>query len=389
MIDVVVAGGGPVGLATAIALELRGMSTRVLEPRPGPVDKACGEGLMPPALVYLEALGVLPLVRKYHPFYGVSYQVEGASASARFEEGAAWGVRRSVLSEALIARLRQLNPESLVQTRLKGWQDRGDAIVAETEAGSIPGRYLVGADGLNSRVRKLAGLDAGYHPVKRWGIRRHFRVRPWFDKVTVLVGRGVEAYLTPVDEQQIGVALLFYPWARERLEARGKDEIFLGLLAQFPALAERLRDCPPTSQTRAVGPLWRKVHGVCRGRVALVGDASGYVDALTGEGITLGLAQSALLVRHLAENRLADYPRAHAQVSLGYKLSTRGLLALTRYQPVARATVAVLDRCPAVFATLLRWALPHIDETMVEISRETVADPVRRPTRPERPGPLA
>lgn len=94
--------------------------------------------------------------------------------------------------------------------------------------------------------------------------------------------------------------------------------------------------------------------------MALVGDASGYVDALTGEGITLALAQSQRLVSLLAEDRLDRYPAEHFRVSLGYRLSTRALLALTRHKWIAEPTVALLARYPRLFELLLRLALPRV-----------------------------
>src|SRR5512135_476662 len=92
--DLVVVGGGPIGLATAIEAALAGMVVTVIEPRPSPVDKACGEGLMPAARQGLLRLGVEPEGMDFH---GIRYLAPGASAVARFRRGPGLGVRRTTL----------------------------------------------------------------------------------------------------------------------------------------------------------------------------------------------------------------------------------------------------------------------------------------------------
>ena len=101
MIDVLVVGGGPVGLATAIRCALAGLSVTVAEPRGAPIDKACGEGVMPAAVRRLAALGVRP---DGHPLRGIRYVDERHQADARFTRGDGLGVRRTVLHAALAER---------------------------------------------------------------------------------------------------------------------------------------------------------------------------------------------------------------------------------------------------------------------------------------------
>jgi flavin-dependent dehydrogenase len=124
-------------------------------------------------------------------------------------------------------------------------------------------------------------------------------------------------------------------------------------LAAFPALRERLAGAEPASKVRGAGPLRQDVrHRVCE-RVLLVGDASGYIDALTGEGISVALAQAAVLAPCLRDGRPGEYERAWRRVSRKSRLLTGGLL-WSRHQPaLARRIVPAAERLPRLFTAIV------------------------------------
>jgi menaquinone-9 beta-reductase len=150
-VDLVVAGGGPVGLATAIGARAAGLSVAVVEPRDAPVDKACGEGLMPAAVTALGRLGVVVPGR---PFVGIRYLAPDRSVAAVFRAGPGLGVRRTSLHAALAARADQVGAERVCGSVRGIEQDR----VGVTAAG-LRARWLVAADGLHSPVRRVLGLQ--------------------------------------------------------------------------------------------------------------------------------------------------------------------------------------------------------------------------------------
>ena len=106
--DVCVVGGGPAGLASAIALRLQGHSVYLYEAALPPVDKACGEGLMPDSVRALHELGVSLPAEAQCVFTGIGISDDKSSVGADFLSGVGVGVRRTVLHEALAARATEL-----------------------------------------------------------------------------------------------------------------------------------------------------------------------------------------------------------------------------------------------------------------------------------------
>lgn len=363
--DVVVVGGGPAGLAAAVALGREGIRVLVVERSTWPRDKVCGEGLMPIGVESLERLGVFDEIAPEHlrPFLGIRWISEdGGCAEAEFASGPGFGIRRTALSQALFEAASSLpSVELWPQTRLIDLETKADRVVLGLRrAGrraAVEARLVIGADGRNSSVRKLAGLEGKPAvSMQRWGARQHFEIRPWTDHVEVWWSEGMEAYVTPSGSRQVEVAFL---WDKARFTPQRKGrELVAGLLDNFPELRARLgRELPPSlSPAAGVGPLASSARRATDHRVVLIGDALGYVDGITGEGISVALTQVEALRSALPELIASD------------RLARRDL------QPLSRTITGLFrDTVPLVKAALLLSRFPALRRLAVRGLRNSRA----------------
>lgn len=355
--DVAVVGGGPAGLAVALEAALRGFSVAVFERRRGPVDKACGEGLMPSGLAALGRLGVLVHLDRpdVAAFESITYvQEDGRSVVGRLPPPGGLGVRRTALVSAMTRRAREVGVTLHEGCGVYAHRVGAAGVELATDAGAVRARLLVAADGLHSPLRKAAGLLRASTGPRRFGLRRHVAMAPWAPSVEVHFADGVEAYVTPAGERRVGIAFL---WE----DGRVAPVDFGAMLERFPRLQRRIDGAAWDSEPRGAGPLRQGVSACVRDRLVLVGDAAGYVDAITGEGLslafdgaaTLGACLPSALARDATAAALAPYARGHARAFERYA-RLASLLVWTAARPTLRRFV--IDRL-VTRASLFEWAL--------------------------------
>lgn len=341
--DILVIGGGPAGLATAIALRQKGADVVLVEALRPPVDKACGEGLMPDSLSDLANLGVTLSPTDGAPFSGIRFvnwtDRQETRTTAEFASGAGFGVRRLKLHTLLVERAEQLGVRLCWNTRAA--LNPGHAVSVEGERPSY--KYLVGADGQSSRVRQWAALERGSLISKRFGCRRHYAIAPWSRFVEVHWGKLGQAYVTPVGEQEICVAVL----------ARRHDVSFEQTIGDMAFLRERLAAAEQSGRDRGAITTTRRLRSVARGNIALVGDASGSADAVTGEGLALGFRQAALLAESVVNGALDDYAAGHVSILRMPQTMARILLQMDRSEWFRNRAMRMLAREPLLFRQML------------------------------------
>jgi flavin-dependent dehydrogenase len=337
--DVVVVGGGPAGLAAAIAARLQGLRVVVLEAAHPPIDKVCGEGVMPEALAALRRLGVHLTPEHSTPLVGLRF-VDGArSVDARFPSGIGVGIRRPLLHHALVERAHEVGVSIHWATPV--WAVA--PAVVQSKRLSVAYRWLIAADGLHSAIRRWTGLNQIAIERKRLGFQRHYRVPPWSGLAEIHWTQHCQACITPVGPEEVCVCLL-----TTEMRVRFHD-----LFALFPQVAAHLEGAIPTTAVRGAVTGTRRLARVYRDTVALVGDASGSVDAIAGAGLGLAFQQAEPLGEALARGDLALYASAHRGLGRRPGLMASLLLLMDSRPWLRRGAMRVLTAEPAHFARLV------------------------------------
>lgn len=337
--DVFIIGGGPAGLAAAIAARQRGFEVIVADGASPPIDKACGEGLMPDGLAALKGLGISLNPEDSHPFRGIRFVSGGLSVDASFPDGPGLGIRRTVLHSTMAARAEAVGVKLLWSTTVTGLRPEGVLLGNEI----VRSRWIVGADGGHSLVRRWAGLDRYLHDRTRFAFRRHYRLTPWSDCMDLHWGPKCQIYVTPTAADEVCIALI----------SQNPDLRLGAALRAFPELAARLRQAEPSSAERGAISSTRKLRRIYRDRVCLVGDASGTVDAITGEGLHLSFCQATLLADCLVTNDLRRYEREHRMLATHPALMARLLLALDWKSAFRQQVMRAFGSDPRLFARML------------------------------------
>lgn len=323
-------GGGPVGLAAAIAARRKGFRVTLADALAPPIDKACGEGVLPDGVEAAAALGLELADIESHLIRGISFHGEGVSVAADFPNGPGRGVRRTTLQRALVEGAERC-----------GVDLRWNCAISALD--QIDARWIVGADGMGSRVRKWSGLEAFARDSRRYGFSLHFRVPPWTDFVEIHWTNGCQVYVTPVAGDEVSVALL----------SRDSKLRVSDALAQFPVLAARLNGVITTSGERGALTASRQLRRVTDGNAALIGDASGSVDAISGEGISLGFRQALALADAMHNRNLNLYESAHRRLARRPRFMADFMLTMDRWPRIRKRALPTLAAHPGLFEGML------------------------------------
>jgi menaquinone-9 beta-reductase len=337
--DFIIVGAGPAGIVAAIAARRLDFQTIVLDARMPPINKPCGEGILPQGVAALRKLGISLPSDSGFPFRGIQFVDEEHSARAGFARTTGFAVRRAKLHQLLVNHAIAVGVEFRWGARVM----EIDRQAVTTAKERLYYRWLIGADGQNSYVRKWAGLDPRTVRRKRFGFCSHFQVKPWSDVIEVHWGRGCQIFITPMAGQEVGVAVI----------SRDPGLRLEGALSRFPMLAEKLRGAAQTTRELGDATSLRILPEVARGHVALIGDASGTVDAVTGHGLSLSFQQAIPLAEAMRLGDLAHYQHAHKKIAAVPIAMSRLMLLMSGSDWIRRRTIRLFQESPGLFSKLL------------------------------------
>jgi menaquinone-9 beta-reductase len=355
--DVLIVGAGPAGIAAAIAAATQGLHVEVIDAGKPPIDKACGEGLLPASLESLAALG-LDLRDLLHtegyPLQGVRFFNGKNIAEAAFPLSSGRGIRRTVLHDILVDQAESLGVRFHWENAVRAIETFAQGALIRTNRQTLTTRYLIGADGHQSRVAAAAELTAATIHSRRIGLSQHYAIAPWTNFVEVYWSDHGQAYVTPTSSNEVCVAYVANQRSSTSTEA----------LTQFPALQHHLANAPLSGAARGSITLERKLHRVTTENIALIGDASGSVDAVTGEGLALCFRQAAALAVAVKNDDLALYQLAHRRILRLPSLMSRALLLLDRSPRLRNHVFNTFERRPLLFEQLLQV---HIGQSPLRV----------------------
>jgi|SRR5579862_3631570 len=341
--DVFVAGGGPAGLAAAIAARREGFEVMVADPAIPPIDKACGEGVMPDGVAAARELGIELEGLEAFRFPGIRFHHRGDSVDARFPHGEGLGIRRTVLHNFLTSLAADAGVRMAWGARVQGLTADGVLV----NGNQVAARWILGADGGNSQVRKWAGLDGCVHQRRRFGFRRHYRGGDNFAEsfsggfMEIHWGETCQVYITPVAANEVCVVVISSD-PHLRLDAA---------LEQVPEVARRLPEA--CGGERGAVSMTRRLRAVSSGRVALIGDASGSVDAITGDGLCLLFQQAGALAVAMAADDLQLYQCEHRRIGRRPAFMAGLMLLLDGRRGLRSRVIGAMAAHPQHFRSLL------------------------------------
>jgi flavin-dependent dehydrogenase len=375
--DVIVVGAGPAGAAASILLAEQGFHVLVLDRARFPRPKICGEYLSPEAGRVLDRLGVLKVVdAAAMPLRGMRITApDGTELTGSYRSIGEWrpyrqhavAVSRLALDAALADRLRALPVDFREEVRVTDViVERGAVIGVEARSAgnerlTFRAPLTLAADGRTSVVAQRLGCRRP-HRLSRMALVTYVTgVAAAGELGEIFVDPPDYAILNPVAEGRMNMSLVV-PLGHAARYSDRLERFFDARVKQLPAVSRRLAGAERVEPVRAMGPLAYRAVAPHEGGALLIGDAAGFFDPFTGEGVFTALRSAELAVEvaapglragDVSARALAPYLRLRRDAFAAKERLTRVLQLVIRRRSLANVTAHVLARRPALLDTLM------------------------------------
>jgi geranylgeranyl reductase family protein len=360
--DVIVVGGGPAGSTVALLLAQQGHDVVLFDEARFPRDKICGEALSPGAWRMIESIGAAPALRQAGalPISGMCLTApDGTSFRGAYDGGRTVGfaLERTRLDAILLDRARQAGVEVRQGEKVSGLLRAGPSVTgvsvtANGEPHALQARVVIGADGRRSVVARSLGLLTESRRHRRFAVRGYWEGMQGLTSFGEMhVGAGGYCGIAPLAGGRANVTFVLDQRALSAA-GRGLEGFYRDRLRMWPEIVERLAGAELAGPPRAIGPLALESSGVWAPGALLVGDAAGFFDPFTGEGIAAALrgAHLAAAVAHdslTGRGDLSAYVPLHRHL-VGNKFRfNRGLQWIVRRPALANLAARILSLSPA------------------------------------------
>jgi flavin-dependent dehydrogenase len=307
MLDVLVAGAGPAGAIAALVLARAGARVLIVDRERFPREKLCGDTLNPGALRTLASLGLAPPESLGRPLAGMILSGPRAAVTARYPDETGLSVRRIDLDawlldkaisagarfEPLLAARSPLIDNSGTRPLVKGLTLARPGVA--TRRVRIPATMTVAADGRGSPLGRALGLV--FHPrrPRRWAFGAYFEgvqgVSPDLGEMHVRHGRYIG--IAPVGAGRVNVCLVTGP----RPDGRTPLAVIEAAIGADARLRSRFTRAQSVTTVKVLGPLALEARAPGVDGLLLAGDAAGFVDPMTGDGLHLAIRGGLLAAR--------------------------------------------------------------------------------------------
>lgn len=289
--DVAIVGSGPAGSILAWKLSQNGNSIVVLEARTKVTRKVCGEYLCPMGVSLLKEVGLGEVLKDYYSVLGMDiYTPRGIAVKSLFPETKKFkekgvSLNRQSFDQALVDKAKTSGCEFQFGSTITDISFNGSFWTIVNSQGEVTrSRLLVGADGRRSLVAKKLNLSTGEKSTK-------IAIHTWLKGANNLARKGQMHLFSdgsyigidPINEREVNISLVCD--ADKVKEYKSAKNVLIHFLNKSEQLKELVNSCEEIEKVYSVFPVTHKVHDVISCQCALVGDAAGFLDPLTGEGI--------------------------------------------------------------------------------------------------------